>query len=118
MDETWWYKVYNGTMEWGGGDVGGHIQQLVDVEGVVSMYIVVGDQRLAVEFVVVSAQSVRSLLGIDILKRHACVINLHNMVMQCHRLNIPLETSGNGEQDDSVCQAKVTLMENLTSSLE
>ena len=53
------------------------------MEGVVSMDIVVGGQRLAVEFVVVSTRSVQSLLGIDFLKRYACVIDVPNTVMQC-----------------------------------
>ena len=78
----------------------------VDVEGVVSMDIVVGGQRLAV----VSS----SVLGIDVLKRYACVIDVPNMVMQCHGLKIPLETAGSGEQVDLVCQARATLMENVT----
>ena len=71
-------------------------------------------QRLAVEFVVVSTLSVQSLLGIDFLKRYACVIDVPNMVMQCHGLKIPLETAGSGEQVDLVCQARATLMENVT----
>ena len=115
MDETWWCKVYNGTME--RGTLVGMNGSPVDVKGVVSMDIVVGGQRLAVEFVVVSTLSVQSLLGIDFLKRHACVIDVPNM---CHGLKIPLETAGNGEQVDLVCQAMATLMENITnhSSLE
>lgn len=106
------------TMEqWNGGTLVGMNGSPVDVEGVVSMDIVVGGQRLAVEFVVVSTLSVQSLLGIDFLKRHACVIDVPNM---CHGLKIPLETAGNGEQVDLVCQAMATLMENITnrSSLE
>ena len=34
--------------------------------------------------------------------------------MQCHGLKIPLETAGSGEQVDLVCQARATLMENVT----
>ena len=76
------------TMEqWnGGGMLEGVNGSPVDVEGVVSMDIVVGGQRLAVEFVAVSTLSVQSLLGIDFLKRYACVIDVPNMVMQCHGL--------------------------------
>ena len=36
------------------------------------------------------------------------------MVMQCHGLKIPLETAESGEQVDLVCQARATLMENVT----
>ena len=58
------------TMEqWNGGTLVGVNGSPVDVEGVVSMDIVVGGQRLAVEFVVVSTLSVHSLLGIDFLKK-------------------------------------------------
>ena len=74
----------------GGGGGGGMLEGVngspVDLEGVVSMDIVVGGQRLAVEFVAVSTLSVQSLLGIDFLKRYACVIDVPNMVMQCHGL--------------------------------
>ena len=86
----------------------------IDVEGVVSMDIVLGGQRLSADFVVVRSLSVQSLLGIDFLKRHRCVIDVPNKVMQCHGLKIPLETAGNREQDGPVCQAMVTLMENVT----
>ena len=52
------------TMEqWNGGTLVGVNGSPVDVEGVVSMDILVGGQRLAVEFVVVSTLSVQSLLG-------------------------------------------------------
>ena len=103
------------TMEqWNGGTLVGVNGSPVNMEGVFSMDIVVGGQRLAVEFAVVSTLCVQSLLGIDFLKRYACVIDVPNMVMQCHGLKIPLETAGSREQVDFVCQARATLMENVT----
>ena len=99
--------------QWNGGTLVGVNGSPVDVEGVVSIDILVGGQRLAVEFVVVSTLSVQSLLGIDFLKKHACIIDVPNMVMQYHGLKIPLETAG-CEEVDLVCQAVATLMENVT----
>ena len=103
------------TMEqWNGGTLVGVNGSPVNMEGVFSMDIVAGGQWLAVEFAVVSTLCVQSLLGIDFLKRYACVIDVPNMVMQCHGLKIPLETAGSRKQVDFVCQARATLMENVT----
>eukprot|EP00731_Ephydatia_muelleri_P007396 Em0003g1644a len=63
--------------------------------------------------------SVQSLLGIDFLKRHACVIDVPNMVMQCHGLKIPLETAGTWSKvevlasTNSLCGSGTWLVEGL-----
>ena len=96
--------------------------QLVGVEGspvpvygatCVKVQMGEGDLCVSIDFLVVDSLKVESLIGIDFLEKHGCVVNLEEGVLQLKGISIPLQNTRNSYKS-RVAPASLSLVETVT----
>ena len=78
--------------QWNGGKLVGVNGSPVEVEGVVTMEIVIGGHNFCADFIVVGALKVQSLIALDFLKKYDCVIDIPRMRLWLQGAAVPLES--------------------------
>ncbi|KAL5464025.1 hypothetical protein EMCRGX_G032982 [Ephydatia muelleri] len=79
--------------QWTGSQLVGVEGSPVPVYGATCVKVQMGDLCVNIDFLVVDSLKVESLIGIDFLEKHRCVVNLEEGVLQLKGISIPLQNT-------------------------
>ena len=81
--------------------------------GATRVKVQIGDLCVNIDFLVVDSIKVESLIGIDFLEKHGCVVNLEEGVLQLKGSSIPLQNTRSSYKD-RMAPAPLSLVETVT----
>jgi len=99
--------------QWLGGSLVGVEGSPISVCGTTMVEVKFGNLDLCIDFLVVDSLKVESLIGIDFLEKHSCVVNLKERSLQLKGNSIPLQNTKT-TQKNRTAQVSVSLLETIT----
>ena len=100
--------------QWTGSQLVGVEGSPVPVYGATCVKVQMGDLCVNIDFLVVDSLKVESLIGIDFLEKHRCVVNLEEGVLQLKGISIPLQNTRSSYKD-RMAPAPLSLVETVPS---